>query len=58
MDLNINLYIALKVNLYVKVMHERFIANNIPLMDMNANLHLTLKPVTLKVNINDTGCNG
>ena len=34
------------------------IINSVPLMDLNANLHLTLKLEMLKVKVKDKGCDG
>ena len=42
----------------VHVKYERVINKSIPTTDLNANLHLTLKLVTLKVKVNIKGCNG
>ena len=45
------------MKVYQQVKYERVISN-IPKMDLNANLHLTLKLEILKVKVNKKGCNG
>ena len=46
------------LGLYMYVKFERVIINSVPLMDINANLHLTLKLEVLKVKVKDKGRNG
>ena len=43
---------------FMQVKFERVIVNSVPLMDLNTNLHLTLKLEILKVKVKDKGCNG
>ena len=48
------------MQIYQYVKYERTIINSIPnsTMNLNTNFPLTLKPVTLKVKLNNKGCKG
>ena len=42
----------------LNVKYERGIINSFPIMDINPNLHLTLKLEMLKIKVKDKGRNG
>ena len=46
------------IKAYMQVKFERVIFNSVSLMDLNTNLHLTLKLEMLKVKVKDKGLDG